>query len=546
MIPEITEFKHYLEEMASFLDKEEDPPPQSYALFFRHPELAFKIIDELDAIIEPTSSDYPSLYSASIFALDICVAQLQAATDSKNKIIGKVLTQIMSHFAQIINKHNHSLGYWLPVLNAFYEVQAELTEDLKMAFLELANLEDGTVFEANEQSHLNSIKELIQELSDLSAFDIMEHFFAQSYAMPPEFMGDLVIDLYNIEEGKDLALLALMHPNAEVREVVVETLEELMNQITLSSLSLSRLETIKHWYPKAYHPTFNNWIKIQRIKGVVFEPEPKPAEISIKATEVDGSGSQGIFIHFRKNRKNRLAGVLLKQEVGLKDAWITHEITKAEVDEYYNQSFEESITLREVDLDYLVMMVEHYLAILVEQGNIINLHFLEIQELAGVRFKPKKMDIDAIFEELSIPISPFTEETIQSSFKRSKSWLTSKRFTESWYMESPLIDKIVNHNSSFIQGIKVCRIDKAMEEVFAEELEKDRGAWMFHFLWVALWFKTKARKNEKTWSDSFLIAYSIREGTPLKDIPVMEEICRQTVINSVETMQERKTYLSKE
>ena len=38
--------------------------------------------------------------------------------------------------------------------------------------------------------------------------------------------------------------------------------------------------------------------------------------------------------------------------------------------------------------------------------------------------------------------------------------------------------------------------------------------------------------------------YSSR--TPLKEIPVMKEICHQTVINSVETMQERKTHLSKE
>jgi hypothetical protein len=82
--------------------------------------------------------------------------------------------------------------------------------------------------------------------------------------------------------------------------------------------------------------------------------------------------------------------------------------------------------------------------------------------------------------------------------------------------------------------------------VFEEELELHRDQWQFHFLWIALWIKAKERRNEKIWSDSFLIAHVIHEGMSLRDIPVMQEICRQTVINSVETMQERRTHLSQE
>lgn len=540
------DLENMLEEMARSLEKDLDPPPHSYALFFQHPEVSFRLIEKMDAIEETPDHNYPPLYSACIFAMDICVAQLQAATEGKNKVTEKILNQLMSHLAQAINTHAHSLGFWLPVLNAFYEVHVELSDELKNAYFDLANLEDGSQPEVSQLSHLDAIRDLIHDLSDLSVFDITENFFAQSYAMPPDFMGELVTDLYSIEEGQEIALLALLHPNAEVREVVVNTLDQLMNTVQLSSMSLSRLEAIKHWYPKDYQPFFNRWIKTQRKKGVVFEPEPKLAPLSIKATEVDGSGSQGIFIHLRKNRKNRLSGLLLKFGIGVKDAWVTPVIKATEVADYYQQAFEESVTLREVDLDYLKMMVEHFLAVSIEQGDMVNLHFLEIQEFAGLRFKPKKLDIDSLFEELSVQINPFTEETIASSFKRSKSWLTNKRFTESWYVENPLVDKIVNHNSSFVEGVKVCRLEKAIEDVFEEELEQNREQWVFHFLWVALWFKANEKKNEKTWFDSFLIAYSIHHGTPLKDIPVMVEICRQTVINSVETMLERKTHLNKE
>lgn len=546
MTHDLAELDRLIAEMAVLIEKNDDPDPQLYAFFFQHPEYAFQLIEIINNMDEESIHDGPPLYSACIFALDICVAQFQAATEANNKIVAKSLIQLMNFLADIINTNKHSLSFWLPILNAFYEVHVELTPELKDAYFELASQEDETIDEGDQFSHLDSIRELIKELSDLSIFDIAENFFAQSYAMPAEFFSDLIVDLYSIEEGQDIALLTLLHPKAEVREIAVATLDQLMDKVTLSSVSLSRLQVIKYWYSTAYHETFNRWIKNQRKKGVVFDSEPVLANMLIKATEVDGTGSQGIFIHVRKNRKNRLCGLLLKDGLGLKDAWITPIIPATEVADYYRQAFEENVTLREVDIEYFQLIVEHFLAISVEHNDIPYLHFLEVQELLGIRLRPNKLDLNHLFDQLSVQIAPFTEEVIQNSLKRSKSWLKSKPFTESWYLESPAIDKIVNHNSSFVDGVKVCRLADAMAAVFAEEMELNRDKWQFHFLWIALWIKAKARVNEKVWEDSFLIAYTIYNGTPLSEIPVMKEICHQTVINSVETMQDRRTHLNKE
>ncbi len=533
-------------EMAVLIERNEDPDPQLYAVFFQYPEYATELIDLLKVLDEETLHDVPPIYSACVFALEICVAQLQASSDANNKVTTKSLIQLMNHLAEVIKVSNHSLSFWLPVLNAFYEVHVELTPELKDAYFYLASEDDDTAEEVDEFAHLDSIRDLIRELSDLSIFDIAENFFAQSYAMPADFFADLIVDLYSIEEGQDIALLTLLHPKEDVREVAFATLDQLMDKVTLSSISLSRLQVIKYWYKEPYRPSFDRWIKTQRKKGVVFEPEPVLALMDFKATEVDGTGAQGIFIHVRKNRKNRLCGLLLKYNQGLKDAWLTPVIPAKDVANYYHQAFAETVTLREIDLDYFQLMVEHFLAVTIEKNDIPYLHFLEIQELLGLRLRPNKLDLDYLFEQLGVQIIPFTEEAIQESLQRSKSWLKSKQFTESWYIENPLVDKIVNHNSSFVDGVKVCRLAEAMDDVFTEEMELNRDKWLFHFLWIALWIKAKTRKNEKAWQDSFMIAYSIREGQPLKDIPVMREICHQTVINSVETMQERRTHLNQE
>lgn len=539
------ELQRLISEMAVLIEHNEDPDPQLYALFFQHPEFAFQLVDVINQLPDQYIQDDPPVYSACVFALDICVAQLQAASEANNKISAKVLIQLMNHLAQVINTKNHSLGFWLPILNAFYDVHVELTPELKEAYFNLASQEE--LGEPGDQvSHLDSIRDLILEMSDLTVFEIAENFFAQSYAMPPDFFADLLVDLYNIKEGHDIALLTLLHPKLDVRDIVVSILDQIMEHVTLTSVSLTRMQVIKYWYPESYHPYFERWIKIQRKKGVVFEPEPKLANLAIEATEVDGTGSQGLFIQVKNKRKNRLCGLLLKFDLGIKDAWITSYLSTVEVEDYYRHAFDENVTLREVDTDYFKIMAEHFLAISVQQGSVPPLQLLEIQELLGMRLRPKRLNIDELFEDLSVQIIPFTEEAITESLQRSKSWLTSKPFTESWYLENALVDKIVNHNSSFVDGVKVCRLDDAIEDVFTDEMELHREKWQFHFLWIAMWAKAKEKKNEKIWQDSFFIAYSIHEGKPLNQIPVMREVCRQTVINSIETMQERKTHLNKE
>jgi hypothetical protein len=543
MTNNLPELQILLTEMATLIEEHGEPGPQLYALFFDQPQLSFKLLDIISKLDEDLEEEI-SVYSACVFSLDICVGQLQSAAES-NKIGAKTLIQLMDHLAALINSGTHSLSFWLPVLNSFYEAHVDLTEPLKNAYYNLAN-EEEEFFQDQPLSHLNAIRDLIHELSDLSIFEIAENFFAQSYAMPSDFFADLVMDLYSIEEGSDIALLALLHPKAEVREVVLNTMDHMMDTVTLSSDSLSRLQTIKYWYPEQQHPLFNSWIKKQRKKGVVFAPKPEIAKIKIKSTEIDGTGSQGIFLHVTKKRKNRLCGLLLKYEAGIKDAWITPEVSAAEIKNYYNRAFDENVTLREVDLSYFTMMVEHFLVMTIEQGSVPQIHFLEMQELLGIRLRPRTLDLNYLFEQMSIQIIPFTQKVLEESLQRSKSWLKNKSFTESWYLESSLIDKIVNHNSSFVDGVRVCRLDEAIEAVFNEEMELHREKWQFHFLWLALWMKSKEKKNEKIWRDSFLIAYAIHEGTSLKDIPVMQEICRQTVINSAETMQERRTHLSQE
>lgn len=543
MTASIKKLNQWLTAIAGFIQHDQDIEPECYSHFIDNPELAIQIIDVIEGLDERRVDANPSRYTACIFVLDICVAKLQTASESSSKLADKTLNQLMSRLADVIRSGKHTLSFWLPILNAFYEVHVELSAELKDAYLTLANQESLETLD-DEVTHLSSIRDLIAELSDLSVFDIAENFFAQSYAMPADFFIDLVLDLYHVEEGHDIALLTLLHPNRDVRDVVVSTLDSLMPSIQLSSISLSRLQMIKQWYPPDYHAQFNHWITLQRKKGVVFHRAQTAKIVQLKASEIDGGGAQGIFIHIRKKKQNRLCGLLLKYHLGIKDAWITPVISEQDVQRYYDEAFDDSIVLRVIDMPYLTMMTNHFLELTLAQDGMPDLHLLEIQEELGIQFVPSALDVADLMQHISIQISPFTAETIQSSLRRSKQWPKTKYFIDSWFVENAMVDKLVNQCSGFVDGHKICDIDQAETRVFQEELEQHRDHWLFHFLWVALWMKIGARQTEVMWKDSFIIAHLIQSGEPLTEIPLMHAICKKSVLNSIDTMHERRTHLS--
>jgi hypothetical protein len=532
-----------IEIIADYFSKEADLEPDMYSVFFQSPQLSIDLINLLDSLDEKKGEDDSNFLSACIYCLEITISQLQCDIENGGRRAQNLLNKCMHHLASVMQKSNHSLTFWLPALNAFYDSGIELIDELKNAYLDLIE-ENGSNEESDEDNHIEAIRQLIIQNPHLTVFDIAENFFSQTYAMPAEFFYDLIQDLLSIEEGYDVALLFLLHPNYEIREVIIDSFNDLLSDITLSSLSLSRLQAIQKFYPDDIHPCFNAWIKNQRKKGVVFT-EKKAVKINkLKATEVDGAGSQGIFIHVSQNRQHRMCGLLLKQEAGIKDCWLTNTMRAKDIEAYYHESFDFNVALRNIDLPYLVIMVNHFLAVTIERAEMPNLQFLQLQEVLNIQFKPQKINPQEIIENIAVEIQPFTQDTIKDSTKRSKHWTKTKTFTESWFIESAQIDKLVNSHCSIVDGIKVCDLNLAEDKVLHKEMEKFRDKWFFHFLWMALWARAHHRKNERVWQDCFIICYLIHQGTPLKEIPLFNEICHQSVLNSVETMQERGTYLS--
>ena len=63
-----------------------------------------------------------------------------------------------------------------------------------------------------------------------------------------------------------------------------------------------------------------------------------------------------------------------------------------EIKNYFKDAFDDNIFLRQGDFEYFIMMTNHFLAVMLENKNVPDLHLLEIQEELGVKFTPEKID----------------------------------------------------------------------------------------------------------------------------------------------------------
>lgn len=541
MNDELALLKSWLQEVAACLQENQDPGIDFYEIWLEQPNRVLTLVDLIDSFADQELDEHENEYSACIVAVDICVANLQSALENGQKTAERLLERLMKKLADKMLEKQHDLSFWMPILNSFYDAQVPLCQELRDAYLMLASEMD---VEGEPEDVLQNIRNMIQELSHHNLYEIAEHIFAQSNVMPPEFFAELLFDLFLLEEGQDIALLSLMHPNPEVREVALEVIDQVLPDMVLSNAALSRMQAISYWYPEDIQYKFKQWIKAQRRQGVVFARPPHAHQISFRACEIDGTGTQGIVMRMKHQKKPLVAGMLFKKGIGIKDVWVSPVENSTQADQQFKHLFGDDLYAREVDVRYFEQMTNHFLYETLSLGQMPDLQLLYVQELLGIQFRPQCIEVSALIEEISVQIHPFTPEIIADALKKSSRWMKNAAFAHNWFEENSEIDVEVNQCCTIEKGTKYCDLNHATERIFKHIFSHEQEKWRFHFLWNALFLRSKARAQERSWRDCFLIAYFIDQGGALDDIPIMQGIAQRTVINSMETMMGRGTYLS--
>lgn len=412
----------------------------------------------------------------------------------------------------------------LLLLNGFIEAKLDPGDDLT----EL--LGDVTLATADQQPPptLPEIGEMFDQMVEQAGgneFEVHAAIDDFTKAMPSEFRTAMSYQLATSDNPvlRDTAILYLLDTASEVRRTVGRLITEHASPSSVSPMALRRMIALRNWLPEDERHHLDAAIKKSRQKLVECAPWPERRVEEIIASNIDGAGAQSVFAVAREGRKRVIASLLVKQGVGIADAWCIRDQSKADVREFLGRVHSETDSHR-IDPEFLDLLVPHYLAVGQENGNVPVAGLLDFVEAIGIeKWQPSELAVDDLLSLLEQDIDPARVDrtAVAKAIERSGGWFDEFGFLDSWFEEDAEVDAVLSRNPRSRTPTKV-------KAVIESVLEPRRAKWTERFLWTALWLKQK-QDLLSPWADFLIVGRELHRGRPVNDIPVMRGIAEATV-----------------
>ena len=174
-------------------------------------------------------------------------------------------------------------------------------------------------------------------------------------------------------------------------------------------------------------------------------PWPRTTVRQLLASAIDGAGALTILaiIEDRKG-KPAFCGVLMKQGVGIRDAWVHRDVTEAELKELVDH-IAGTIDIAPSTLDYAEIMMRHFLSVNAETGVLPPFTLLEFAEAIGlIELKPVAQPVEELIAGLCKSIAPkrLTKAAITRTLRASADWPDDHPTLETWFEDN--VAKVVD------------------------------------------------------------------------------------------------------
>lgn len=473
----------------------------------------------------------PADYGACLALLDEALTQIRYSVERNRPWALAMAEQIQTEMAESAFK---------PEVDV--RVQQDLIEALHSAKLELhPRIPEQAVAVADYYARFRSgkgapdldtlLERLVQEAQPRDPFDLLDPILAEMNVMPVE--GQMVLATGMMASSQplfnELAVLMLLHPNAEVRTVLAEAFRQDNLVRRVSALGLRRLIGLRNWLPAGERPAVDTLIKDVRLTGVVSAPLPPVQPISVYASAFDGSGAQGVWFFAKDSRHYRIDGVLVKQGLGIREAWGEGGLTKREMDARARGMISEAGGAT-VHRAYLDRLVEHFIAVGLDQGTPPSPYLMSVAERAGGEcWKPDRARLDETIAELEVRApEAFTSERVRQVQDSAHKWPRYEGFARSWFEDDARIDDLLREQVGRPEDWML-RLPISLRVIVEGVLEGKRTVWAERLMWMALWAQASETRPPVPWQDFLIIAKALNRGTPLSRIPLMDAIALRSV-----------------
>jgi hypothetical protein len=330
---------------------------------------------------------------------------------------------------------------------------------------------------------------------------------------------------------RDAAVLMLCHPQAEVRQGVALKLGQIDGP-QLTPESLRRLIVGRNWFPERLRGPLDQAIASARKGRVECAPLPQRTSLTVHSSVVDGAGAQSFQVIVPEGRGFVSCSILLKQGVGVADAFLIPLDSKKALRDFLAMLSREAGGV-ESSAAYLDQRLCQALAEGARLGNVPSHWLLAIAERLGrdqwraVPCDPRR-ELAALRAELETQNPKLlSKQARQEALEASADWPNSEAFAASWFEDDACVDREVE--AALRKNKK--RVDPwgILGAVVEKILKARRELWLERLVLSTHWLKS-AKKPPVPWVQMFHVAEALADAkTPLQNIPLMLAIAEASI-----------------
>ena len=497
-----------------------DASQQAFDAIVRSPDLTSEL---LALIIEEGAKEEPedTLISAYGLLLGHALEQVRYGVDRDSPQGIALAEHLRQSLLDAGNSARVSPALMQFLLTLFANAKLEMGDqlrDLMRRMMEGHTEPHATIDPDDWRKHLS---QLVEEFEG-NVF-VIHGFLEDSLStMPEDMRADFLTAAFHQGELVLREAIAgfLCSEWSSVRLRITEILETTASQGLVSPVMLRRMIAMRNWLPTEQRHALDRSIKACRQSGVECASWPTAGRGRVLATAVDGSG--GLSIHFilPEGDDYTVAGMFARVGVGIRDAWVKHDISQAELEDI-EARFLADAPLQPATFSYLTDATRYLLGMNLESGTVPPFGLLSFAEAIGLDdVNPVAMPVDHLIETLikAIPEEQLTASAIDAAISASGAWLEYDPMLESWFEDS---EEVRQHLAK-----RTIR-KKKIAWLLSGPIQSHRQYWAQLLAWTALGLQRNCDGSD--WQSLSIVAREVLQDRPLNEIPLMHAIAAMTV-----------------
>jgi hypothetical protein len=483
------------------------------------PEHVFDLVDLLAKESRKKQVNDP-LINGFAFLLAHGLEMLRYGVDREDAAITALVARLRQHLVAAGVEGRITPAMLLLVLHQFTAAKLDIGDELRNLMQGLMENDSDARAACERGEGAGHFARMVEQCGG-DPFAIHGFLEEGVEAVPRDSRASLVSAAFAAEEPamREAAIGFLLNASADVRSKLIELLVLAAPHNLITPAMLRRMIAMRNWLPASDRKGLDTAIKAARKKAIACAPWLRPAVRHVLASGIDGSGAFTLIVIAEEAGKSLVAGLLIKQGFGVRDAWVRRDISNAELRELVEHVGRE-IGLSETSLDYARAVCCQAMAIHTESGQPVPFALLDCAESIGLAdLNPEPLPVDKLVAGLiaEVDAKRLTATAVTKTLRQSANFQDDHSTLDSWFE---------NNVAKVIGGKRTPRA-KQLAVLLAGPLQANRRRWAELAAWTAL--SLKHRRAAGDWQSFAIVARELLGTRSLEEIGLVTTIADTTL-----------------